>query len=493
MQRPAPNATVAGAGAIIAGRYRLVRQIGVGGMGQVYEAEHLELGRRFALKVLRLEKWSDELVARFRREAQALARLSTPHVAQVTDFGVADEVGPFYVMELVEGDTLEDRLEHSALAPNEVWRLGRAVAEALVEVHEAGLVHRDLKPSNIALPSRGPIHAKLLDFGLAAAIDDSFLSRLTQSQQVLGSLPYMSPEAFDGARPTPSMDLYALGVVLYEALSGDLPFWAPSAAALIHQIMAAPAPSLTQRAPNAPPALIAVVERLLKKEPSARFADAAELAAALAGDLAPASLPPTALGAPIVPQTIQSSGPFTPPTAASAPHAPHTRQAASVPDAAIAVTAPDISMSAAAAPRSSARIVAAALAVGVVLSALTAAAVVLLLDAGDTVTDSVSTPGATLAPVTPAVAPEPTPETAPPDPGVDETVGIDTEAVTGERHARMRGPVMRREPEPEEEAVVEPAVPPPPPSPTPTPMVTPMRQNPEWQGQAPIVDDSEFD
>ncbi len=287
-------------GQTLADRYRLVRQIGEGGMGQVFEAEHLALGRPFALKVLRLERWSDELVLRFQREARALARVRTPRVAQVTDFGVAD-IGPFYVMELIEGETLERRLERlHRLTPEHAVDVGVALCEALHDVHAAGIVHRDIKPSNIGLCDGGPVPLKLLDFGLAASIDDSFLQRITHSQQVIGSLPYMAPEQFQGKRPTTAIDLWAVGVVLFETLTGRLPFRSDSAAAMIHQILAAPTPALqAEVAASAetgaiPPGLEAVMARLLDKDPAGRFASAKAAAEALR-QLAPAAagLPPT--------------------------------------------------------------------------------------------------------------------------------------------------------------------------------------------------------
>lgn len=232
-------------GMTVGERYVVQSILGQGGMGQVLEVEHVSLGRRFALKVLRLERWNDELVRRFNREARALAKLTTPRVAQVTDFGVDEDSGPFYVMELLDGETLEDRLERlSRLSPREALTIGAATCDALADCHAAGIIHRDLKPSNVGLTQTGPVAVKLLDFGLAASMDDAFLSKITQSQQILGSLPYMAPEQFNAAPAAPSMDIYAVGICLYESLAGRLPFMAPSTAALIHQILSTPIPAL---------------------------------------------------------------------------------------------------------------------------------------------------------------------------------------------------------------------------------------------------------
>ncbi|MGE0792009.1 MAG: protein kinase [Sandaracinaceae bacterium] len=269
------------AGMSIAGRYVVLRVLGQGGMGQVLEVEHASLGRRFALKVLRLERWNDELVRRFNREARALAKLTTPRVAQVTDFGIDEESGPFYVMELLEGETLEDRLgRDERLPPREALTIGAALCDALADCHAAGIVHRDLKPSNVGLPDSGIVLVKLLDFGLAASMDDAFLSKITQSQQILGSLPYMAPEQFNAAPPSTAMDIYAVGICLYETITGRLPFMAPSTAALIHQILATPMPPLPAELPGAP-LINEVLERFLAKEPERRFASMTAAATAL--------------------------------------------------------------------------------------------------------------------------------------------------------------------------------------------------------------------
>lgn len=290
------------AGRVVADRYVVRSILGQGGMGQVVEVEHLELGRRFALKVLRLERWNDELVKRFNREARALAKLSTPRVAQVTDFGIDAQAGPFYVMELLDGETLEDRIEREhRISPRVALTLGAEICDALADVHAEGIVHRDLKPSNVGLPKRGPVGVKLIDFGLAASMDDRFLSRITQSQQILGSLPYMAPEQFNGAAPAASMDLYAVGILLYEILTGRLPFMAPTTAALIHQILATPVPPLPPELRDLP-MVHPLLEQLLAKEPGRRFASAKAAGQAIRDVLA------TLGGGPLHPHTRSLPG-----------------------------------------------------------------------------------------------------------------------------------------------------------------------------------------
>ena len=290
-------------GTLVDERYRVVREIGGGGMGYVFEVEHVALGRRFALKVLRVGHWDDELIRRFRREARALARVHSPRVAQVSDFGVAENVGPYYVMELVDGESLQARLDRDGAIPiPEAVALAVALCEAVHDVHTEGLVHRDLKPGNIGLTLGKAIPVKLLDFGLAAGVDDAFLTRITQSHQVLGSLPYIAPEQFSGSRPNAAQDLWALGVVIYEMLTARLPFEAPSTAAMMHKILTSPPPILD----GFPPPLRAVIGRLLMKSPEARIGSAKE-AAELLRQLDVASLPRTIQSLASLPPTMIST------------------------------------------------------------------------------------------------------------------------------------------------------------------------------------------
>lgn len=328
-------------GRVIAERYRVVRSVGGGGMGHVFEVEHQALGRRFALKVLRVTGWDAELVRRFEREAKALARIGSPRVAQVSDFGVEEGIGPWFVMELVAGMTLQERLdEHGAVGTQEGLQLAIALCEAVEDVHAEGIVHRDLKPANIGLPP-GPIPLKLLDFGLAAGIDDELLTRITKSHQVLGSLPYIAPEQFAGSRPGKAQDLWAMGIVIYEMFTGRLPFEAPSTAALMHKILTAPPPAFDRF----PEGLRAVLAQLLVKSPAKRLGSAAE-AAELLRAIDPAALPESLeLELPEDPEPSDEVS-FTPPFAVTeAGAAPRVRdpaagEAAHVLSAAIGVSEP---------------------------------------------------------------------------------------------------------------------------------------------------------
>ncbi|UJR86089.1 serine/threonine-protein kinase [Sandaracinus amylolyticus] len=260
-------------GDVVAARYRVTREIGAGGMGQVLEVEHVELEKRFALKLVRPDRWDATLDARFRREARALAKVTTPRVPQITDFGVDPGRGPFYVMELVDGTPLDVLLSREGPLPRErALELAIGIAEALVDVHAAGIVHRDVKPSNLGVCRSGPVSVRLLDFGLATGVDERFGSKITESRSIVGSLPYMAPEQFHGERPTVRVDLWALGVILYEMLAGALPFEAPSTAALMHQILYAPVPSTH----DAPRSTSSVLAKLLAKDPEERPASAVE-------------------------------------------------------------------------------------------------------------------------------------------------------------------------------------------------------------------------
>ncbi len=281
-------------GTRISERYVVLRLLGEGGMGQVYEVEHEAIGRHFALKLLNISPCTEELLRRFRREARALGRVTSTRVAQVTDFGFEPRLGPYYVMELLDGETLEERLERDHYLPAaQAIPVAIDLCEALNEVHAAGIIHRDLKPSNVGLNKGGSPRVKLLDFGLATASDGAFFERITRSQEVVGSLPYMAPERFYNAELTHSVDLYALGVVLYETLCGQLPYDGQSAAILINQHINGQPPPFQQTAPelDIPPALEAIVNRLLDKDPSERFASAAAVGRALYAATIDAPLP----------------------------------------------------------------------------------------------------------------------------------------------------------------------------------------------------------
>jgi serine/threonine-protein kinase len=257
------------------GRYRPVRQIDAGGIGEVWEADDTQLGRRVTVKVLAQELAGDPwAVWTFRREARASARLDHPNVIRVLD--VVDGTVPFLVVEPLEGQTLAERLRRGgALPPLEAAAIAAAVADGLDVAHRAGIIHRDVKPSNIMLTARGEV--KVMDFGIAAAWE----AHSATGQQRLATASYAPPERVAGGRPSPAGDLYSLGVVLYEMLTGRPPFLADSAEQLLRaHLEAAPRP-VQDLVFWVPPEIAAACEAALAKDPADRPASAAALAAQL--------------------------------------------------------------------------------------------------------------------------------------------------------------------------------------------------------------------
>ncbi|MEY2475546.1 MAG: eukaryotic-like serine/threonine-protein kinase [Actinomycetota bacterium] len=271
------------AGQELVGRYRLVRLIDRGGMAEVWEAHDTVLARPVALKALHAHLASDgNFQARFRREAVAAARLAHTNVVATFD-SAADGDVIFIVMELIRGRSLRAVLDdRGTLPPAEATNVAVQVGRALAHAHRAGLVHRDVKPGNILLcdePGRlGQV--KVTDFGIAkAALDEA--GDITETGAVVGTARYIAPEQAQGGAPDPRTDIYSLGVVLYEMLSGEPPFSGPTelATALMH--VEADPPRLRRRRAGIPRALEAVVLKAMSKDPGGRFADAGELVAAL--------------------------------------------------------------------------------------------------------------------------------------------------------------------------------------------------------------------
>jgi serine/threonine protein kinase len=262
---------------IIAGRFRIECEIGTGGMGTVYRATHLGLERPVAVKIIKPEFASDPDVAdRFMREARTMARLRHPHAAMIFDAGNLPDGRHFIIMEFVEGHTLSEILEREGpLAPERAVRIAADICDVLTEAHNLGIVHRDLKPSNIMLNERGVC---VLDFGvakvLATSVDATHTHATTGSGVIVGTPRYMSPEQCLGQRVGARSDLYSLGVVLYEMLTGRPPFTDPLASAvLVKQATAAP-PPLPKLRPDIPRALVVAVHTLLAKRPDDRPANA---------------------------------------------------------------------------------------------------------------------------------------------------------------------------------------------------------------------------
>ena len=255
-------------------------------MGEVYRASDPRLGREVAIKVLRPDVLAREVSRRrFQREALALSRLSHPGIATIFDVGI-DRGMDYLVMEFIKGGNLASLIRQGPVPEAEAIVMARQIADALAEAHAAGVVHRDLKPANVARTPKGPI--KILDFGIAqfisAADETPDVDAMTQTADPVGSLPYMSPEQVRGAAPDPRMDIYALGLVLYELVTGARPFASYMGLALANAILTEePAPPSTL-APQISPALEQVILRCLDKDPADRWQTAAEVSAAL-GDV----------------------------------------------------------------------------------------------------------------------------------------------------------------------------------------------------------------
>jgi eukaryotic-like serine/threonine-protein kinase len=256
-------------------RYDVVRPLGSGGMGEVYLARDRVLGRDVALKVLRKQyAGDDEFAERFKREAMSAASLSHPNIIQVYDRGETEEGASYIAMEYVPGGTLKERiLREGPLEAADAAGIGAQVAEALGAAHDRGMVHRDIKPQNVLLAARGG--AKVADFGIARAGSSATISR---TGSVMGTAGYMSPEQALGKPATPKSDLYSLGVVLYEALTGELPYTADNPIAVSMKHVNEPLRPPVQRNPRIPEGMNALVTKLLAKDPEDRYADADELA-----------------------------------------------------------------------------------------------------------------------------------------------------------------------------------------------------------------------
>jgi serine/threonine-protein kinase len=259
-------------------KFEVVRELGRGGMGVVYEARHRELGRRVAIKVMR-GRTTPERALRFQREARAASDIDHPHIVRVLDLDRTRQGVPFIVMELLEGRDLAAELEADGPLPlARAFALLRGVADALDAAHARGIVHRDLKPQNIFVTRSGL--AKVLDFGVCHYGDD--LQRLTSDGQVVGTPLYMSPEQLQGAPPTGAGDVYALATILHELLTGVTPVEGASFADLLKRKRQAAAVSLSARAPGVPPAVDAVFAMALAVDPAGRPASAGAFLDALA-------------------------------------------------------------------------------------------------------------------------------------------------------------------------------------------------------------------
>jgi len=277
------------AGEVFEGKYLVERVLGAGGMGVVLSAMHLHLQQRVAIKLMRPELAKEPAtVERFVREGRAAVKIRSEHVARVLDVGVREGGEPYIVMEFLEGADLGHLVEtHGPLPVTTAVDYVTQACEALAEAHAHGIVHRDVKPSNLFLTTRadGLPCVKVLDFGIAKvtlAGDTPDGGSMTRTDAVVGSPLYMAPERMRSATAVdPRTDIWSLGVILFELVSGEFPFDSASAPELCAMILRDPPRPLREVAPLAPAALEAVVMRCLEKDPDRRFASVAELAAAI--------------------------------------------------------------------------------------------------------------------------------------------------------------------------------------------------------------------
>jgi serine/threonine protein kinase len=275
-------------GAVVAGKYRVDALLGRGGMGAVYQATHQAIGKRVALKFLWRDSTRDpETVTRFQREAEAASQVESAHIVQIFDSGISDNGLPFLVMELLVGEDLRTRLRRVGHLPlPEAVHIAGQVARGLIRAHEAGIVHRDLKPDNVYLCRRDddPMFVKIVDFGISkVARPSNTANTLTRRGVVLGTAFYMSPEQAQAYRDVDGRtDLFSLGAILYEMLTGHPPHTGPAYEAVLIDICTKDAPDVRIRAPDVPPGVAEVVIRALCRNRDQRFQRAEEFYDALA-------------------------------------------------------------------------------------------------------------------------------------------------------------------------------------------------------------------
>ncbi len=272
---------------VVADRFRLVRELGRGGMGSVWLAHHLQLGIPCAVKFIESAAVTEDARARFATEARAAAALRSPNVVQVLDTGTWDDM-PYIAMELLEGEELSKRLERmTKLPPRVVLELVSQAARALTKAHGLGIVHRDLKPDNLFLVrDEDRDLVKILDFGIAKFIDPLAAGVQTRTGSVMGTPYYMSPEQAKGVKAIDHRsDVWSLGVIVYECLTGFRPFDSDSLGDLILRIVSYPIPTVRERAPELPEAIEVFWQRASAREPSERYGSVRELVDGLAAAL----------------------------------------------------------------------------------------------------------------------------------------------------------------------------------------------------------------
>ncbi len=304
-------------GAVLGGRYRLERQLAAGGMGSVWLASSMAGGAQVAIKVLDLEAAAEtpDARSRFEREARAVSRLLHPNIVRVVDFGF-DEVTPFFVMEHLSGESLEDRLRKRKRLPlPELAGLLRQIEGGLSTAHEARIIHRDLKPGNLFLARTpaGEEVVKILDFGIAKQTDVQ-IDHSTKTGEFMGSPHYMSPEQIRDSKGIDTRsDLWSLGIVLYRAITGTLPFPGTTLGAVLADVLSGTIPKPSEIVADLPPSIDAFFERALARDRNQRFSSAREMAdafAAIAAPEPPAEPAPDSQDRPTMDSPMATATPF---------------------------------------------------------------------------------------------------------------------------------------------------------------------------------------
>src|SRR5579883_425723 len=273
-------------GQVLANRYRIVRKIGEGGMGEVFEAQHVYIDKRYAIKTLRPDITTNpEAITRFHQEARSASTIGHENIVEIDDFGRLPDGGVYLAMEFLDGESLAERMKHGpALQRREKLDILIQVCSGLAAAHDKGIVHRDMKPENVFLAKKGErVVVKVLDFGIAKVTSDNAHERLTQTGTIFGTPFYMSPEQALGKDLDGRTDIYSVGVILYEVFAGKVPFEGESFMGILSQhITARPTPP-SEAAPyrDVPPGVERAILRALAKEPAERWQSMHELAAEL--------------------------------------------------------------------------------------------------------------------------------------------------------------------------------------------------------------------
>ena len=285
------------------GPYHLLDIIGKGGMATVYRAHQASMDRDVAIKVMSLDLADEpEFATRFKHEAQIIARLQHPHIVPVYDFGTESRRLTFLVMRLLPGGSLGDELRKGGLSTERVIELTRQIASALDYAHQRGVIHRDLKPTNVLLDEQG--NAYLTDFGIAKMIGGSTITGVTSPGSVMGTPTYMAPEQWRSEPVDARTDVYALGVIVYQMLLGQVPFSSETPHGLMYQHLDSEPPSPRTIKPGLPMGIEPVIRKALAKSPNERYASAGDLARDLENALRfPVRIPEqTAFEAPVRPR-----------------------------------------------------------------------------------------------------------------------------------------------------------------------------------------------